>query len=127
MPVAHQKSHSLTTRPRRAASGTMPSGSASPAHQDSSTDNSSLLARGGTPSTDAAANPEPITDESQSDTSGMTQMASGETNAASEESANDDLAALRQRVRDRQPPLPELGALKSSGTPRIPQNGWVRF
>jgi hypothetical protein len=125
MPGPHQ-SRPLSAHPMRAAPGPMPGGSASPAHPESTADGSSLLVRGDSPPPDAAT-PEPSDDQTQADTAGMTQMASGDASGATAVSTSDDLDELRQRLTERRPPVPQLGALKPTVTPRPGQNGWIRF
>ena len=71
--------------------------------------------------------PEPSDDQMQSDTAGMTQMASGDPSAATSVSTSDDLDELRHRLIARPLQAPQLGALKPTGTPRPGQSGWIRF
>jgi len=127
IPVKRPKTRPSLAHPMRPALRTGPGGGGSPARLDSSGDGAALVARGGTASPGATSNDETANDESQAAIDSMTQMASGDASVSTSETASDDLSELRQRLTDRQPPLPQLGALKSTGTPRAVQNGWIRF
>jgi len=109
----------------RFGSGKVPMGSASPGRTESSSEGS-LLARGDADTNTAASAQDPSDGDGDA-TSGMTQMASGEAAVAPASSDSDDLAELRRRLTDRPLQVPELGALKPTGTPRPGQNGWIRF
>lgn len=60
-------------------------------------------------------------------TVGMTQMASGMTEAPSPAAASDDLVELRRRLLDRPLHVPELGELKPTRSSHADRDGWIRF
>jgi hypothetical protein len=69
----------------------------------------------------------PMGDEHRAGTAGMTQMASGVTEAPAPTDAHDDLVELRRRLLDRPLNVPELGALKPVSSPQPGRDGWIRF
>jgi uncharacterized protein with beta-barrel porin domain len=62
---------------------------------------------------------------SASDTSGMTQMASGDPEPAAPASPADDLSELRRRLSTRPFQPPQLGEVPGSRQPA--HEGWIRF
>lgn len=61
------------------------------------------------------------------DTSGMTQMASGDPGSGAPATSSDDLDELRSRLTHRPLQVPQLGELKPANAPRSAREGWIRF
>lgn len=90
-------------------------------------DDSSRLAQSMPPkSTDSTTAP-PSDPDASSDTSGMTQMASGGAMPPPQEPADNDLVELRRRLTDRPLQIPELGQLKPANSTLASHDGWIRF
>jgi putative zinc finger protein len=92
-----------------------------------SADDSTRLAQTGKPSPADPITPQLPDPDSEMDTAGMTQMASGSGMPAAQETEDDDLAELRQRLIDRPLPVPELGQLKPANASHTNRDGWIRF